>query len=289
VDLLPKLDGLSHAEKDSLLLALWQEARALQRVNARLEKRVSELEAERRRPGKTPRNSSLPPSTARKPNTNPAEPSDEAGAEGAEGAEPAWAVRVSSLGRAGGGRRLHPEPDQVVVARPMVCAHCSQPLSEADQRLHGRYDKLELPPIRPVVTQVSRYQARCPSCSAVSLAPVPVGLEPGSPFGSSIQGLATYLRYGHAISYERLSRLLGEVFGLSISEGAVSGLLLEAKTRLEARVQEALSRLRVSELIASDETSARVSGTNSWEWVFHNESVCVHVVRPSRVSWSGGD
>ena len=47
-------------------------------------------------------------------------------------------------------------------------------------------------------------------------------MEPGSPFGSSIQSLVTYLRYTHAIGYERLSGILAEVFGLSISEGAIS-------------------------------------------------------------------
>uniref|UniRef100_UPI0019524753 IS66 family transposase n=1 Tax=Halomicronema sp. CCY15110 TaxID=2767773 RepID=UPI0019524753 len=31
-----------------------------------------------------------------------------------------------------------------------------------------------------------------------------------------------------------------------------------------------------------DETSARVQGKNQWEWVFQNEQVCLHVIRPSR-------
>jgi len=31
-------------------------------------------------------------------------------------------------------------------------------------------------------------------------------------FGDSVQSLATYYRYTHAISYERLSRLFGEVY-----------------------------------------------------------------------------
>lgn len=35
-------------------------------------------------------------------------------------------------------------------------------------------------------------------------------------------------------------------------------------------------------MIYSDETSARVKGKNQWEWVFQNDEVVLHVIRPSR-------
>ncbi|WP_194074389.1 IS66 family transposase, partial [Tychonema sp. LEGE 07196] len=111
---------------------------------------------------------------------------------------------------------------------------------------------------------------------------VPAGMEPGSPFGSSIQSLVTYLRYTHAISYERLSGILGEVFGLKISEGAIANLLSTVKTSLDDQVNQILQRLRQAKLICSDETSARVNGQNQWEWVFQNQDICLHVIRPSR-------
>ena len=40
--------------------------------------------------------------------------------------------------------------------------------------------------------------------------------------------------------------------------------------------------MRRAKLICSDETSARVNGQNQWEWVFQNQDVCLHVIRPSR-------
>ena len=49
-------------------------------------------------------------------------------------------------------------------------------------------------------------------------------MEPGTPFGPSVQRLATYLRYTHAISYECLSALLAPVFTLRISEGGLANL-----------------------------------------------------------------
>ena len=114
------------------------------------------------------------------------------------------------------------------------------------------------------------------------MAPVPVGMEPGTPFGASIQGLATYLRYTHAISYERLAGLCGQVFQLSSSEGALANLFQAVKARLDHRVVESRTRLRRSRLMCRDETRARVNGRNQGEWVFQNAEVCLHVLLPRR-------
>lgn len=43
-----------------------------------------------------------------------------------------------------------------------------------------------------------------------------------------------------------------------------------------------MEKLQSSVLVGSDETSARVNGKNWWEWVFQNEQVCLHVIKPSR-------
>ena len=103
---------------------------------------------------------------------------------------------------------------------------------------------------------------------------------------AQVESLVTYLRYTHAISYERLSGILSQVFGLTISEGALANLLMRVKLRLDDRVAEILERLRRSRLICSDETGARVKGQNQWEWVFQNDQVCLHVIRSRRNSVS---
>jgi transposase len=261
MDTLPALDRLLDQEKDALIVALWAEVQ-------RLQTRVAELEAKLRVPVKDARNSSVPPSHTRKANT-PTRP-------------PQGTRREASVGRAGGGRPLHPDPDQVIIAKAKVCPHCGEGASEAGQSLHAVYDKIELPPVKPIVTRVEPYGGRCAGCGQPYVAPVPAGMEPGTPFGASVQSLATYLRYTHAISDERLSALLSQVFGLAISEGGLANLFQLVKGRLDQRVADILSRLRSSRLICSDETSARVNGQQQWEWVFQNTEVCIHVIRPSR-------
>ncbi len=90
----------------------------------------------------------------------------------------------------GGGRPLAATPDEIVNAKPVRCAHCRAALGETDQVLHGRYDKIDLPQVAPVVTRVERYAGRCGCCGGTTLAPVPEGLEPGTPFSVGIVALA---------------------------------------------------------------------------------------------------
>lgn len=258
---LPDLSSLTPAQKDALILALWAQVRALTA-------RVAELEAKLGAPPKTPDNSSLPPSHGRK--ANRPERMKRTG------------PRSGSLGRVGGGRALAETPDEIVTARPVRCAHCQAGLGEADQVLHGRSDEVDLPRVAPVVTRVERYAGRCRCCGGVTLAPVPEGLEPGTPFGLSIVALAMYLRIVHAVSYRRLSRLLLELFGLAISEGALDASFRRGKPCFDADVAAILARLRRARVVCSDETSARVGGRTCWNWVFQNADVVVHVVRDSR-------
>ena len=148
--------------------------------------------------------------------------------------------------------------------------------------LHGRYDKIDLPRVAPVVTRVERYAGRCRCCGGTTLALVPSGLEPGTPFSVGIVALAMYLRFVHAISYRRLSRLLLELFGLAISEGALDAAFRRGKPAFDADVAGILARLRRARVVCSDETSVRVDGRTCWNWVFQNSEVVIHVVRSSR-------
>jgi transposase len=260
---LPNLDHLSHAEKDALIRSLCQRLEAA-------EQRIADLEARLGDPGKTPNNSSLPPSKGQKPNQP----------EKAKRAGP----RQGSLGRQGGGRPLALFPDETVTTKTPACAHCQAALCDADQVLHGRYDKIDLPMVRPVVTRVERYAGHCPCCGGVTLAPVPVGMEEGSPFSANIVALAIYLRFTHAISYRRLNQLFLHLYALQISEGALDAMLQRAKPCFDNEVAAILARLRRSRIVCCDETTVRIDGRNHWNWVFQNDQVVIHIVRNTRAA-----
>ena len=253
---------LSHAEKDALIRSLLPLVGQLQAAQARiaaLEARLAKLE----RPAKTPDNSSLPPSTGQKPDV------------------PAGG-KLPRKGRPGVARALEPNPNRVTDAKLETCPHCAAAWPDAPQTPQMVYDRIELPPVRPDVTRVRLFGGRCACCGERAVAPAPAGLEPDSPFGKSVEALVVYLHYAQAIGFERLRTLMGEVFGLCISEGAISNILARAQVPLVAAAAAIAAQVTASAVVASDETSVRVAGKTWWEWVFVTAVCVLHVIRPSR-------
>ena len=263
----PDLTKLSHAEKDALILPLITQLAAAHERIAAQDARIAALEAridELSRPPKTPDNSSKPPSQGQKQDR--AAPAD----------------RPPRKSRPGVGRKLHPEPDRVVDAKLAACPNCRAAFPEGAQTPQQVYERIELPPIRPDVTQVRLFGGRCVCCGERVIAAAPSGLEPGSPFGQSIAALVVYLHYAHAIGMERLALLMDEIFALTISEGAISNILARAREPLLAATATIRETVLASKVVCSDETSARVIGKNWWEWVFVGTLAVLHVIRPSR-------
>ncbi|MGH6798256.1 MAG: IS66 family transposase, partial [Roseiarcus sp.] len=243
------LSKLTVAEKDALILSLLPLIGRLDSALARiaeLEARLALLE----KPPKTPDNSSLPPSKGQKSDQPP------------DGKKP---PRKS---RPGFGRTLEPNPDRIVDARLDDCPHCAAAWAAGPQTPQQVYDRIELPPIKPDVTRVRLFGGRCACRGERAVATAPAGLEPGSPFGKSIEAIAVYLHYAQAIGIERLRLVFGELFGLSISEGALCNILARAQAPLQAAASAIFARITTSDVVASDETSVRVMKKTRWEWVF---------------------
>jgi transposase len=253
-------DALERLSREDLIALILAQAAQIEA----LAQRVAELEARLGQPPKTPDNSSVPPSQGRKANR----------------AERRAAKKRK--GRPGVFRKLAEEPDRVVEARAAACPHCAHGLTPADQPGFQAYDHIDLPAIRPVVTRVHRHRGTCPGCRRAFSAPPPEGMAPGSPFGPSIAALIIHLHVTQAIGFERLSHLMAEVFGLAISEGAIANLLRRAAPRLEAAAEAVAETVRQAEVVASDETSARVEGGNWWQWVLLSSTAVYHLIADSR-------
>lgn len=253
------LDGLTQAQKDALIGQLSAQLEAALARIAELEARLSDLG----RPPKTPENSSTPPSKAVKPALPPSK-------------------NPHRKSRPGVGRVLAENPDRVVAVHVDTCPHCAAAFAHDTQTLRAAYDRIELPPVTPDVTRVHLFGGSCACCGATATAEPPAGLEPGSPFGRSVAAMVVYLHYAHAIGIGRLRLLMAEMFGLSISEGALVNILARAKPRLEACGEAIAHQVRTAKVVCSDETSVRVCGRNWWEWVFVTGSAVLHLIRPSR-------
>jgi transposase len=271
-----KIDSLDDDLKPLVLRIVAQNAMLLGRMddvvrqnaellaqNAKLQARIAELEARNGQPPKTPDNSSQPPSSGQKANIEPS------------------TNKTSRKGRAGIARALCENPDVTRDIYAERCA-CGTTLSVTDQMLAHAYDHIDLPSIRPITTRINLHKAQCPCCKARITAKPPVDMTPGSPFGVNIVALVTYLHACQMISYARMIEMLDGVFGLTISEGAIAKMLARAETSFGTQADKIAATVRASEVIASDETSARVKGKTWWQWTFNCATAVYHVIAETR-------
>jgi len=257
--------ALSKDDLVSLILAQQAQIEALCVQVQMLTARITELQARLNAPAKTPDNSSMPPSKGQKPD-RPDRP------------------KTPRHGRPGICRTLVANPDRIIEATLGTCPHCDHALGVADQPSIHAYDHIDLPPIRPIVTRINRHRGVCPCCRKRVAAPAPESFEPGSPFGPGLCALVIHLHVTQAISFERLARLLAEVFGLTLSEGAIANILARAEAPLLAALAPIAAAVRESPVVGSDETSARVGGKSWWQWVLLSTTAVCHVIADTRAA-----
>jgi transposase len=155
-------------------------------------------------------------------------------------------------------------------------------VSRVAQTPFHAYDHVEIPEIKPDVTRVTLHRGLCPCCGRAFRADAPADLPPGSPFGPNLRAFVIYLRFMHAISFERLARLMSDLFGLTISEGALVNMLADSRPAFARQKNLIRARLLAGSVLQSDETSVRVGKKNWWNWVFHHGEDCCFVIRNSR-------
>lgn len=219
-------------------------------------------------PPKTPQNSSLPPAAAVPANRH----------EPARGKK-----RGAQLGHRGRSRSRC-QPDRTLLLRPERCRGCGADLSKAKAHVRGRSQQIELPPMVPVVVELVRYRCTCPNCGTKTTAALPSGWDPRQRFGPRLQVVLAYLHHHQHVSYRRLRQLLVDLFGLSISEGAIAASLARTATRLSTPYASLREQVRGSPVVGSDETRARVAGRTGWHWVVQSAAAVYHWVAKSRAA-----
>jgi transposase len=259
----PDSSSFSSADKDALIATLLSRLAALEAEIAALRAENAALREKLKLPPKTPDNSSTPPAQGFK-------------------SQGEATRRPKGKAHAGAHRPLHPNPTRKRDVLAEHCPHCQADVSGVSQDAVQVYDRIEIPEIKPDVTQVRLHGGVCPGCSKRFTAAPPAGLEPGSPFGPNLRAFALYLRFAHAISFERLSRLMSDLIGLEISEGALVNMLDASRPAFARQASLIRARLLAGTILQSDETSVRVGKRTWWTWVFHHGQECCFVIRPSR-------
>jgi transposase len=242
---------------------------AVRAVIAAMQQQIDGLRAEvtalRDRLNRDSSNSSKPPSSD-PPHVKPAPPRAPSGKR--RGGQPGHPMHT----------RPHLPPDKIVHLRPGACGRCGCRLV-GDDAAPLRHQVVEIPPVRPIVTEFRRHRLPCPNCGRVVCPPLPTDVRGG--YGPRALAVCALLSGAYRVGKRGVARLMGDLFGVPIGPAAVCDLQREMAAALEPVVREA--HVYVAGRPANvDETGWWEGRKRGWLWVAVTAGVTVFLVRLSR-------
>lgn len=266
----PSLESLLARIADLEALVASQ-AQQIAQLHDLLAQRDAELARLRTRPGsgKNSQNSSIPPSQSVPENRKPAATPPKK--KGPRHGHP-------------GHSRQRAEPTLTVVCHPTTCTTCGTDLRRVPGHVRNRSQQVELPPLSPIIVELLCYRCFCPVCGQGTTAPYPAGWDPDQTFGPRLQMAITYLHHHHHVALERLRGLFADLWGLSVSRGAVVNVLARVQQALQPQYEAIAQQVRDSTVVGSDETRQRVCGQNRWEWTVQSATAVYHWIAHRRAT-----
>jgi transposase len=140
---------------------------------------------------------------------------------------------------------------------------------------------IEMPPIKPVITEYQWHQLVCPACGETTRAPWPAGVPSGT-YGPRVQATVALYTGAYRLSKRTTQHMMDEVFGVPMSVGTIGPLEQATTEAVAAPVEEARTYVHAQEVAHLDETSWRQGDKRAWLWVAVTSLVTVFVVRLSR-------
>jgi transposase len=239
--------------------------------------RVAQLEAEleelrRQVKGKTPQNSSLPPSTQH------------------PHAKPKSRKRKSKKKRGGQpGHKKHERPliptdecNDVQRLKPTECRRCGERLSGSDPE-PLRHQVWELPEIKPLVTEYQRHRLACRCCGETTCASLPDGVPQGQS-GPRLMAFTVLLMAYYRQSKRRTAEFLTTLLGQPCCAALTVKMQSQVTAAARGAYEELAARLPEQEHVNADETGTKEENDKAWLWTFVARAFTVFTVRATRAA-----
>lgn len=245
--------------------------RALMAEVAALKSRLAELENR-----KTPRNSSLPPSSQH------------------PHAKPAGRKKKSRKKRGGQpGHPRHERPlippeqcDEVIPLMPHECRRCSTALTGEDVA-PLRHQVWELPEIKPQVIEYQRHRLACPCCGETTCAELPAGVPTGQS-GPRLVAFTGLLMAYFRQSKRRTALFLQDLLGQPCSPSLTVKLQNQVAQALEQPYQEVQASLPQEPQVFMDESPTKEANQKAWLWTAVAPCYAVFAIFLSRAGTAVG-
>src|SRR5512139_1910834 len=204
-----------------------------------------------------------------------------------------WVEKPKRPGRkAGKGKFAHRELPRVVKsletkeAKLHGCPECGGHL----QTIH-RHEQFvtDIPVVEVKTTHFVTYSGYCASCRkrVRSQHPEQTSQATGAAgvmVGPRAKALAADLKHRLGVSYGKVSEVLNDAFGLSVSRSGWCQADQKLARTARPIYEELLEAIRLCSVVNADETGWRIGTLSAWLWVFAHRDITVYTIRANRSS-----
>jgi transposase len=176
-------------------------------------------------------------------------------------------------GHEGNTLKIKEFPDKTIDYIPQYCNDCGFDLEQTAAILKGSRQEVVIPPVQALYIEHRSYSKACAHCGKVCIGAMPDHLKGPIQYGLGVGVLVSYLSVYQHIPYYRITVLLKDLFGLSISEGTVDNMLKRTSEKASSLYDTIRKRVQQSHVVGSDETGSRFGGKKGWFHVWQTTSL----------------
>lgn len=190
-------------------------------------------------------------------------------------------------GRGSFKHREKPKAEDINVTKKAEISGCPQCACElVDVREHEQFE-IDIPEVKPVITQFVMLSGHCPECGKrhwmyhpeqTSIATGAAGVV----IGPRAKALAADLKHRFGASYGKTCEMVNDAFHLKVTRSA--WCQADQRLAIQARpvYEELIEALQACTVVHGDETGWRIGVLSAWLWVFTNRHITVYTIETSR-------
>lgn len=237
-----------------LVEKLQSEIKMLRKENADLKEKLAKYENP-----KNSRNSSIPPSK------------DENSVKRTNSLRKKSGLKPGGQkGHVGKTLQMSKNPDVIKNLSPDFCNNCGKNLKDIEKEFVGRRQVIDIPPIKPIVTEYQIFSKHC-SCGCTTSSNYPAGVKSPVSYGSNIQSMTAYFHTRQFLPFKRMKEMLNDLFGIPISQGGIDQLLNHFSKKSYNLYNQIKANVEKSPVVGSDETGCKVNSKKYWFWTWQTK------------------
>jgi transposase len=160
-------------------------------------------------------------------------------------------------------------PDATHYYSADYCQMCGIDISKVDSVPEETRQVIDIPSPRYVITNYITYKKVC-SCGHCNHGCFPANVKSAVSYGPGTQALVVNLSTRQYLPYDRLSKLIDDLYGIAMSEGTIANILARFEGKASVVYEHIRQQIFKSEVVGSDETGANVNGHKHWFHTYQN-------------------